>query len=94
MQLSRQDIDTASEMIGLREGGYRIRESYNSRNGVTGAGVDLLDPSKLIEFMVSLGLVLAGQGRHGLAMTVAQRTKTDLMGFGVAVNWPGVELAA
>jgi hypothetical protein len=92
MQLSRQDIVTAAENIELSEDDYSIRESYPASYGETCAGVVLPSTGEVTEFMVSLALLLAEDGRGEDARELARKTRTDSMGFSTIAYWDGVEI--
>lgn len=94
MKLSRQDIVIAAENIDLYEDDYSIRESYNGRSGVTGAGVVLPSSSVVTTFMVSLAVQLTEDGRGEEALELAGKTHTDSMGLDTLVYWDGVEITA
>lgn len=92
MKLDRRNIVTAAENIDLYEEDYSIRESYPGRYGVAGAGIVLPDTCKVTEFMVSLALVLAEDGRGEDALDLAGLTRTDSMGLSTIAYWSGVEI--
>jgi hypothetical protein len=93
MQINRHDIIAAAEGISLYDEEYTIRDDYKGWNLTPCAGVTL-PPARLTEFMVSLALVLAEDGRAEEARELAEKTSTETLGIRFAVYWPGVELAS
>lgn len=91
MKLDRMDIVLAAEAAELSEDDYSIRENYDGRYGVKGAGV-VLPNSDVTLFMVALAVHLTENDRADDAMRLARKVRTDSMGFSTIAYWDGVEI--
>jgi hypothetical protein len=90
MNLSRDDIDSAAEIIDLFD--YSVL-TYSGRDmyGRTCAAVGLPNAGKVTEFMVSLAVHLTENGRAEDALTLGREVRVDSMGRDVIAYWPDVE---
>lgn len=93
MQITRDDIASAADDLGLPDDEFTIRESYSGRGmyGKTCPAVTLRTPDLRLPFLVALAVAMAEAGRGDDAIELGG-TLADDAGLGVVLYWPEGEL--